>query len=136
MKKYRAALPENVKAGQMLQVQADECSVNVRFPQKLSAGDIFYFEVKEDGDVVVDADIKIGGKGKAESTIIVDASTFDTKYWIKEWTTACCVGMVIGASIVFGFFLGVLFATEPVVVESLIQRPLSVHPQKGPQKIT
>jgi len=135
MPHFKVVVPQQgVEPGQTVRVNAEGAILIVRVPQNSKPGDSFLFELTEDelkrererqqqqgkkNDTVSNEPTKIYEAKPAKKASNLATTTSNTEgsssSAFREFATAMVLGMLVGASIVVGFLLGVLSVTDPLV---------------------
>jgi len=127
---YRAFVPEGVKPGQVVKVNADGADLSVRIPRGVSAGDAFLFEVSKDEiKAGQSAEIRNSKSDKVISPFPAGSSSYRKRPILgiltrSDLIMACILGFAIFLSILFGFILGILYSTKPLDCQAKqVERP-------------
>jgi Na+-transporting methylmalonyl-CoA/oxaloacetate decarboxylase gamma subunit len=107
---FRVVIPDHVKAGQTIRVHCpDGTEANVKVPKGMKTGDSFIFEMSVDQLNNPEALLETIKKRDAEKGFL-DREIVNA----QDFLLALCVGLIIGMGIVFGFLIGILWATQGV----------------------
>jgi hypothetical protein len=118
-RKYQAILPISVQASHILLVRADDCSVRVRFPKKLKVGSVFYFVIPNDDE----------SKSKQPDPAAIFEASTEGPSAIRDWVISVVLGLIVSVAIIFGFVMGILYATEPL--GSLLPHQIMQSPESS-----
>jgi len=127
---FRVNVPLEYKSGQSFQAKKPDGSfVFVRVPENVKGGDSFVLELGDVGDDHSRGDtssIKYDGRTKSEAYKVLKklekeqgfrsntkGGTFLSQFFWGDLVVALWVGALVGASIVAGFFTGILLVTDP-----------------------
>lgn len=102
---FKVRVPESIKGGQHVRVQAAGVPISVRVPKNVRSNEEFTFEIISDGK---------------EARLVVPEYKDDNVALLSLWPNpeelrlALLLGLAIGLSIIFSFIAGVLYSTEPL----------------------
>lgn len=114
---FRVVIPENVKEGQTIRVRCpDGTEADVKIPGGLKPGDSFVFDISVDRltdpqallDTLKEKSMDSGSHSRRKGFLERDIVS------MNDLLLALSVGLIIGLGIIFGFIVGILYATRKV----------------------